>query len=212
VLKYVKSLVMANPKDNIPAQTEGEKTDVIHFVDTPSREQAHHLFLLAKDRLKNIPQWHTFSGPASAEFFMTDAQGNVIYKNAEVGDLFYIDIPGPGPFAGGGFEWVRIEAMTEVDDPDAETEYLTLTVRPIVNPRDPEKGIAHFFDHNSTNTFIIERYNNRVNAAVHGRNETPNTTGTGLFDTVRNTILALTARNKVSVMQWKAFVTGILDS
>ncbi|MEB0249865.1 hypothetical protein QN344_06940, partial [Mucilaginibacter sp. 5B2] len=116
-----------------------------------------------------------------------------------------------GSLAGDGKEWVRIEAMEEVDNAAAESEYLTMTIRPIANPRHPEKSIAHFFSHNATNTFIVERYLNHVSAAAYGRNETPNNKNTRLYDTVRNTIIALGARNGLSGPQWKALVTGILD-
>ena len=202
---------MASANDNIPQQTQGQQTDIVHSVNTLSRQEAHHLFLLAKDRLKDISQWHKFSGPLSSKFSVTDAQGNEVYKLAEVGDLFSIDIPGPGPLAGSGFEWVRIEAMQESINEEAESEYITITVRPVVNPLHPDKAIAHFFSHASTSTFIVERYLNQVSAAVHGRNEMPNNTDTGLFDTVRNTIIALSAREGMSFPQWKSLVKGLLE-
>jgi hypothetical protein len=82
------------------------------------------------------------------------------------GDLFYINLPAPGPLAGDGKEWVRIEAIEEVEDANAESEYITMTVRPVASPMHPEKATAHFFAHHSTNTFIVERYLNHVSAAV----------------------------------------------
>jgi hypothetical protein len=202
---------MNNPADNIPLQTEGEKTDVIHFADCASAQEAHHLFLLAKDRLKDVSQWHVLSGPHSAKFAITDAAGSEVYKMAEKGDLFYINLPAPGPLAGDGKEWVRIEAIEEVEDANAESEYITITVRPVASPMHPEKATAHFFDHHSTNTFIVERYKNHVSAASYGRNETPNNKDVGLYDTVRNTIIALAAREGLSGPQWKSLVTGILE-
>ena len=202
---------MPDANDNIPEQVQGQHTDVIAFADRPTQQEAHQLFLLAKDRLKDISQWHLFSGPGSGKFVITDARGNEVYKTAEQGDIFYIDLPAPGPVAGDGKEWVRIEAMEEIDNAEAESEYLTITVRPVANPGNPGKAVAHFFSHTSTNTFIVERYLNHVSAAAHDRNETPNTQDTGLFDTVRNTITALTARKGLSVPQWKSLVEGILS-
>lgn len=202
---------MNNPAENIPLQTEGEKTDVIHFADCASIQEAHHLFLLAKDRLKDISQWHVLSGPHSAKFSITDAAGNEVYKMAEKGDLFYINLPAPGPLAGNGKEWVRIEAIEEVDDATAESEHIAMTVRPVASPMHPDKATAHFFAHHSTNTFIVERYLNHVSAASYGRNETPNNKDVGLYDTVRNTIIALAAREGLSGPQWKSLITGILE-
>jgi hypothetical protein len=202
---------MPNAFENIPPQVEGEKTDTIHIVDCPTQEQAHHLFLLAKDRLKDISMWHQFSGFGSARFAITDTQGKELYKMAEKGDIFYINLPAPGPLAGDGKEWVRIEAMDLLEDAKAESEYLTMTVRPVANPRHQNGGsIAHFYSHNATSTFIVERYKNHVSVAVHGRNETPNT-NTNLYDTVRNTIVALAAREGLSFPQWKSLVKGILE-
>lgn len=195
----------------IPAQQEGEQTDVIHFVDRDTRGQAHELFLLAKTRLKDVSNWHEFSGPGSSKFTITDAQGNDEYKIAEKGDHFYINLPAPGSIAGDGLEWVRIESIEDVEDAHAENEFIAMTVRPVANPRHPEKATAHFFSHNATSTFIVERYLNHVSAAVHGRNETPNNHDTGIYDSVRNTIIALTARAGLSGPQWKKLVIGLLD-
>ncbi|MFD0766319.1 hypothetical protein ACFQZI_15765 [Mucilaginibacter lutimaris] len=204
---------MDNAADYIPPQTEGKHNDFIHFVDCATVDEAHDLFLLAKDRLKDISQWHKLSGPHSAKFAVTDSQGNEIYKIAEKGDLFYINLPlpTPGPLAGDGKEWVRIETMEEAGDITTESEFIIMTVRPVANPRHPEKSIAHFFSHDSTNTFIIERYLNHVSTAACGRNEKPNNKDTGLFDTVRNTIIALGARNGLSGPQWNPLMKGILE-
>jgi hypothetical protein len=202
---------MTNPTDNIPPQTEGNETDFIHFADRASVQEAHNLFLLAKDRLKDISQWHTFSGPHSAKFTITDSAGNPAYKIAEKGDLFSIDLPAPGPHAGDGKEWVRIESIEEMEDAEAESEYITMTVRPVASPMHPDQSTAHFYGHRSTNTFIVERYLNHISAAAHGRNETPNNKDTGLYDTVRNTIVALASRKGLSGLQWKSLVVGLLD-
>ena len=201
---------MNNAFDNIPIQHEGEQTDVIHFVDCYSREKAHELFQLAKSRLKDISNWHTFAGAGSSKFSVTDTKGNEDYKLAEKGDHFYINLPAPGSIAGGGLEWVRIEEIIDTEDAKAESEYITMTVRPVANPRTNEGSIAHFFNHGSTSTFIIERYLNHVSAAVHGRNEVPNNTDVNIYDTVRNTIVALSARVGLSGPQWKKLAVGLL--
>ncbi|AMR30792.1 hypothetical protein A0256_04815 [Mucilaginibacter sp. PAMC 26640] len=202
---------MTNSFENIPLQVEGEHSDTIHITECPDQQQAHNLFLLAKDRLKDVAMWHRFSGPGSARFAITDAQGQEIYKMAEKGDIFYIDLPAPGSLAGDGKEWVRIESTELAEDPEAESEYFTMTARPVANPDGKTDGApAHFFKHTSTNTFIVERYKNNVSVAIHGRNEVPNT-DTNLYDTVRNTILGLTARAGLSFPQWKSLARGVLE-
>ena len=202
---------MNDSSAEIPEQYEGNQTDVIEFVDCNTQEEAHALFMLAKSRLKDVSNWHTFSGPGSSKFTLTDAQGNPLYRMAEKEDHFYIDLPAPGSIAGDGLDWVRIESIDEVEDANAESEYIAITARPVTNPKHPNKEVAHFFSHNSTNTLIVERYLNHVSAASHGRNETTNTENTGMYDTVRNTIIALTARKGLSGPQWKALVKGLLS-
>lgn len=203
---------MNNPLADIPEQREGEQTDVIHFVDCDDREKAHNLFMLAKSRLKDVSHWHEFAGPGSSKFSITDTRGEDAYKIAEKGDHIYIDLPAPGPRAGDGLEWVRIESIDEQGDANSESEYIAITVRPVSNPRHPEDGTtAHFFSRAATSTFIVERYLNHVSAAVHGRNETPNNQDAGFYDNIRNTIIALTARSGLSGPQWKKLVMGLLN-
>lgn len=193
----------------IPVQTQGEQNDVERIVECSSVEEAHNLYMLVKDRLKNISGWHQFVGQLGSEFGITDAQGNENYKIAEEGDLFYIDMPGPGSIAGGGYDWVRIEKLTEHSSDDAE--YIVMVVRPVDNPKNQEAGTAHFFGHQSTNTFIAERYLNNVSAGVFGRNETPNTEG-NIIDKVRNVAVGLAARHGLSAPHWRVFVENILKS
>ena len=202
---------MENASAAIPEQHEGNQTDVIEFADLDNREQAHNLFLLAKDRLKDVSNWHNVCGHGSTKFSLTDTAGNEIYRMAEKGDHFYIDLPAPGTIAGDGLDWVRIESIEVLEDAISENEYIAMTVRPVANPRHPNDETAHFYGHDSTSTFIVERYLNHVSAAVHGRNETINTKDTGIYDTVRNTIIALTARNGLSGPQWKTLVKGLLS-
>jgi hypothetical protein len=202
---------MTDSSTNIPQQHEGNQTDVIEFADCDTRQKAHELFLLAKSRLKDVSNWHTFSGPGSSKFTLTDAKGEPLYRMVEKEDHFYIDLPAPGTLAGDGLDWVQVQNIDEVDDANAESEYIAITVRPVTNPRHPTEEVAHFYGQDSTSTFIVERYLNHVSAAVHGRNETTNTDNTGIYDTIRNTSVALTARAGISGPQWKALVKGLLS-
>ena len=196
---------------DIPEQRDGGATDFIHFADLETRQQAHALFLLAKSRLKDISNGHQLCGPGSSKFSLTDAQGNELYRMAEKGDHFYVDLPAPGSIAGSGLDWVVIEDIQEAENAEAESEFIAITVRPTVNPRKPGQAVANFYDHSATNTFIVERYLNHVSAAVHGRNEVINNKDTNIYDTIRNTVIALTAREGLSGPQWKALVEGLLQ-
>ena len=120
-------------------------------------------------------------------------------------------MPGPGSIAGGGLDWGRIEAIEENEDALGEAEYLVITVRPVANPKKPETATAHFFSHDSTNTFIVERLHNRVIASVHGRNEMPNKEG-NIIDKARNAIVGLTARHGLSGPHWQVFIENLLKT
>jgi len=202
---------MTDSSNTIPQQHEGNQTDVIEFADCDTRQKAHELFLLAKSRLKDVSNWHTFAGPGSSKFTLTDAKGEPLYRMVEKEDHFYIDLPSPGSLAGDGLDWVQVENIIEEGEENTESEYIAITAKPVTNPRHPTEEVAHFFGQGSTNTFIVERYLNHVSAAVHGRNETTNTDNTGIYDTIRNTIVALTARAGISGPQWKALVKGLLS-
>jgi hypothetical protein len=80
--------VISNANQAIPDQENGGMIDVIHFVDFENRLEAHKLFRLAKNRLKDISNWHQFSEPGSSKLSLADAQGNELYRKAEKSDPF----------------------------------------------------------------------------------------------------------------------------
>ncbi|MEO6499989.1 MAG: hypothetical protein ABIN95_13275 [Mucilaginibacter sp.] len=202
---------MSSAKKYIPQQVEGEHNDVEYHVDFPSQGEAHRLFQLAKGKLKDVGNWRALTGPIATDFAITDSKGHEAYKLAEKGDIFYIDMPGPGSIAGSGVDWVRIETLEETDDALGESEFIIITVRPVANPKKPQTATAHFFAHTSTNSFVLERQYNRVSASVHGRNETPNTEG-NIIDKARNAIVGLSARHGLSGPHWQVFIENLLKA
>jgi hypothetical protein len=202
--------MIRSAEETIPEQYKGEQTDIINAMEFPDVEEANRRFLLAKTKLKDISNWHLISGPASSKFSLADTNGHELYRMALTGDYFYIDLPAPGSIAGKGLDWVRIETIVEFDDPGGDSEFISMTVRPVANPGNADKTIAHFFDHDTTNTLIVQRLNKTVTAEVHGRNETPNNNDAGIYDNVRNTLVALSARNGFAGPQWKALTEGLL--
>jgi len=59
---------MIDSSADIPEQHEGSQIDMIEFADCENQQKAHELFLLAKSRLKDVSNWHTFSGQGSSKF------------------------------------------------------------------------------------------------------------------------------------------------
>jgi hypothetical protein len=194
----------------VPPQQEGGKKDIDHVVHTVDTDDARKLFVIARNRLLNVNEWHKIAGPASAKFTLTDGAGKEVTRTAEKGDYFKIDLPGPGPTEGNGYDWVYIEAVEEKSDTAGEVENIALRVRPSANPLDKGENVAHFFKDSATSTFAIERKGKQVTAAVYGRNEKPNTTTSNVVDKVRNTIVGITAIAGFSNVQWKNLVKGLL--
>jgi hypothetical protein len=195
----------------IPDQRIGNKLDTGHEHLATSREEAAQIFSTAVDRLLNVNIWEKICGPLSAKFTLTDENGSVAHRTLKPGDHFRIDIPGPGPSAGDGFDWVQVEALDDERNPSAEDESVTVRVRPASSPKNNAPDIAHFFKEDATSSFRVQRIGNLVRAEVHGRNEIPNTK-TGLAkDKVRNAMVGASAVAGASKPQWKSLVKGLLD-
>jgi hypothetical protein len=202
---------MRSADQNIPLQKDGRQTDFAESVSLATNTEAHQTFVSAKAKLMDISNWHEYSGEGSAKFCLADNQGRALYRLAEVRDFISIDLPAtPGPSAGDGLEWVKIENIVEAGDSDTPEESITMIVRPVPAPDTDDEEVAHFYSSVSTSTFIVARYGTKVSAEAHGRNETPNNKGVNLHDTIRNTALALSARIGLSGMQWQKLVEGLL--
>jgi len=191
------------PESNIGAQSNTEAS-----VDLVSIEDARTFYNLTKQRLLNINQWHDVAGSLSAQFLLTDSEGIPVTRNPKENDHFQIDIPGPGPANGDGYDWVKVEEIAEVNE--EENESMLIRVRPATSPTNSKEGVAHFFSEEATSSFGIKRVGKTVVAAVYGRNEKPNTAVDELADKARNTAVASGAITAFSKLQWKSLVEGLV--
>lgn len=196
----------------IPPQEEGAKKDIDHTIDTADENDARKLFMIGRNRLVNVNHWHEYAGTMSATFRLTDPEGNEVDRTAEKGDCLKITLPAPGPSEGRGNDWVQIEAIEDKSNPHGREELLAIRVRPCPNPKEKGENVAHFFNEQSTSSFVIERHGNKVTAAVYGRNEVPNTETTNLIDKVRNAVVGATAVAGLSNIQWKGLIKGIIET
>jgi hypothetical protein len=201
-----------NKRSIVPSQNEGTQKDIEHIVTAVDENDARKLFMIARNRLVDVNHWHEYSGSMSATFQLTDQYGKEVNRTAEKGDYFKINIPAPGSIEGNGFDWVNIEAIEDVSNPDGDIERIALRVRPASNPKEKGENVAHFFSEDSTSSFIIERLGNQLKAAVYGRNERPNTSTSNLIDKVRNVIVGVTAILGFSNIQWKNLVKGLITT
>jgi hypothetical protein len=194
----------------IPDQEKGAKTDTSENVKAYTPEEAKKVFAEAKEKLLDINNWNKLCGIASSIFYLTDEQGNQIHRQPIKGDYIKIDLPAPGSTSGGGFDWVRIEAIEDKSNPEGDTESFAIRVRPAENPQEPGEDTAHFFKEDATSSFLIQRKGKQVNAEVHGRNEIPNAANKGVFDKIRNLIVGLSASTGLAIPQWKSLINGLL--
>ena len=194
----------------LPEQTEGSQKDIQDSLKFSTIQDAHAFYLEAKNRLLDVNQWGDICGEASATFELTDEKGTHIDGVPKVGTYFKIDVPGPGTVAGKGFDWVKVEEVTEkTREPDME--FMLMRVRPASDPTSPNESTAHFFSEKATSNFLALRENLKVTVAVLGRNEVANTKEDDSFlDKIRNFVVGTSAQLGMADPQWESLVKGVL--
>lgn len=194
----------------IPEQKVGSKLDLSSEKSFATYIEAQEFFKVVKQRLMNVNQWdETCKAPSSVFKLMNDKCQQVVGLVKE-GDFIRIDIPGPGSKIGDGYDWVKVETITEQHNIDEEI--VSITVRPSHHPLNSHTETAHFFKHDATSTFQVKRVGNTVFAEIHGRNEMPNTAATHLFDKLRNTVIGWSAKIGFSYPQWKCLTEGLVNA
>jgi hypothetical protein len=202
---------MKTALEQLPQQQTGRQTDFTHEQKYDTLEAAHKAFQAAAGRMLSINNWHDYAGAGSAKFTLCNNQGEEVEVMAEEGFFISIDLPGPGPDAGDGAEWVLVEKLASGGGANTAEEYVLMTVRPAADPRKAAAEIAHFYTDESTSTFIVRRDGMVVSAGAHGRNESPNNEDVDLHDKIRNTAIALMARVGLSGGQWQKLVNGLIE-
>ena len=194
----------------VPENEKGAKTDTSYKEEYQTVYEAINAFQRARERLLNISRWHDYAGTGTADFGLTDQEGNPIARPAQEGDHFQINIPGPGSNTGEGYDWVQIQTIKEESAPEKDLEFIAITVRPATNPKNDKRDVAHFFKDDASSTFLVQREGLEVSAEVHGRNEQPNTDAENIVDKARNFIVATGALLGLSDLQWKSLVKGLI--
>jgi hypothetical protein len=200
---------MTHPEETIPENKEGAEVNVEDSVQLSDEGKAKSFFKVVKGRLLNINDWGKIAGTLSADFYLTNEEGQEINTTPSQGDYFKIDIPAPGIITGEGFDWVQIEQVEE--ESDADNESIAIRVRPASSPVNEKKDIAHFYTEEATSNFIVKREGNKVTAGVYGRNEKPNVKADTLIDKARNSIVGSGAVRGFAKLQWKSLVNGLLE-
>jgi hypothetical protein len=204
----MQKLAVSNPV--IPTNYIGKSLDLEEYVTEFFFYEAASTFKRAYKRLLNPPIWHELAGTASASFKLVAKNDPNPHRLAQTGDYFRIDIPGPGPAAGGGYDWVRVDSIRENYDLFAD-ESFSITLKASQNPYSPETGTAHFFTESATSTFNVIRKGRIVKITYHGRNEVPNVKKVSMGDKLRNSVIASGALAGLSELQWGALIKGLLQ-
>lgn len=194
----------------IPPQHTGAQSDTSYTLTARTDADAKQLFEKASNNLLNVNKWQQLAGSVSASFELIDEQGKKVYRAAEKGDYFRINIPAPGNESGHGYDWVQVEKIDkQLAVPG--NQYIIMQVRPAQHPTEQQPDSSHFFTSDATSSFCVEKRGKSVTAAVHGRNEKPNTHTGGLLNRFRNFIIGFLAMLGMNKPQWKALVKGILE-
>jgi hypothetical protein len=195
----------------IPDNIEGKPIDIQKTIQRSSVEAALYSYDTAKTILLRPFLWENLPGFKGAEFELVKADGSDENVVMHQGDFIKINIPGPGPHSGDGFDWVTIETIEENFDQHAENS-LGIKLRPCPEPGNKSSKVAaHFFKDKATSTFILKRSGKIVTAYYHGRNEIPNLKGASLFDKLRNAFVSLGALAGLSKLQWKLLINGLFE-
>lgn len=201
---------MNEHQDITPEQKEGIQKNFSETVEFNSVETAQKFFRVARERMLDVNNWQQICGGSSSTFRLRNAQGEPVgYRLPEVGDYVQIDIPGPGPQAGDGHDWVQVEAVEDSKNTSAD-EMTLMRVRPASSPLNDQGDVAHFLDDKATSTFVVFRLGDRVVAEIFGSNETVNSESHGLLDKVRNVATAVASWLGFSDVQWKSLAKAIV--
>lgn len=192
----------------VPDQYTGKVIDIVENIEFNDSSEAKAFFAIVKDRLLNVNNWEQIAGMTSANFQLVDSGGLEVNRTVQKGDFFKIDIPGPGPVAGDGYDWAQVEALEEVSEGDVES--VGIRVRPTLSPLNNSQDVAHFYSPESTSSFTVTREGAKITAGIYDRNTKPNKTADTLADKARDIVVGTGAVTAFSKVQWKSLAEGLL--
>jgi hypothetical protein len=192
----------------IPGQYTGNVIDTVESIELKDTKEAKAFFAIVKDRLLNVNNWEQLAGMASAKFQLVDSRGQEVNRPVQKGDFFKIDIPGPGPVAGDGYDWVQVEELEKVSEGNVES--VGIRVRPTLSPLNNSQDVAHFYSPESTSSFTVTREGSKITAGIYDRNTKPNKAAETLADKARDIAVGTGAVTVFSKMQWKSLAEGLL--
>lgn len=197
-------------KQLVPPQEEGKSAVLSGERQMNSEAEALVIFNYARDRLLNPACWDDLAAELGTSFMQTDRDGNIVERPITMGDYIRIDIPGPGPVAGHGYDWVTVMRVEQQKSNSRHEEFTGVQLMVSSDPHETGDDAAHFFEKGATSTFLINRKDRLVTATYYGRNEVINNATERVSDNIRNTMVGAGAILGLSEIQWKSLLDGFL--
>lgn len=191
----------------VPPQRSGKAIDAEASAVLSTEKTAAVFFELVRNRLQHVNSWSVIAGKLSAEFQIVNREGIEVFRKAHEGDYLRIDIMGPGGTSGGGYDWVRIEQLEE----DVENDRFGFRVRPASHPASHRSITNHFYDEDSTSSFLVFRSGRRVTVRISDRNIKANDEASDPVEKLRNRVVAWAARARFSEIQWQSLADGLVS-
>lgn len=191
----------------VPPQRSGKAIDARASTVLNTEKTASVFFELVKNRLQHVNSWSVIAGKLSAEFQLVNKEGLEVFRKVKEGDYLRVDIMGPGGTSGGGYDWVMIEQLYD----DEEGQEFGFRVRPASHPTALRAIPDHFYDHDSTSTFLVVRDGRKVMVTISDRNTKANARGKNVVDIVRNRVVAWAAKARFSEIQWQMLADGLIS-
>ena len=194
----------------IPAQINGKENNIQYDKSFGSQPEALAAFERAYSRINDPLHWHELTRVIVARFLLPSDPNLNKYPLIREGNFFRIEIPGPGPKTGDGYDWVKVDRVVDEKNPRASNELFGMTLRACSNPERNSDTTAHFFQSLATSTFIVRRNYNTVISSYHGRNEVPNVHTHSVLGNIRNAYVALGAGAGLSETVWSILIKSFL--
>lgn len=209
-MKRLVTTVETNP-ELTPLHRRGIKMNTVESKECGTESAAMLLFAKAEQRLLDVNGWNKLAAAKTKQYTLTDSNGQAKNGLAKEGDHICFDLPAPDSDVGEGQDWVQIERLVKREG--ANFQSVAFKVRTSSNPLVRGKEIAHFYQHETTNTFAVERHGKVVLVAVYGRNEVPNTQqAKGFYNKVRNAMIGIGGWLGLSKAQWKILVKAVMGT
>ena len=192
----------------IPHNNEGKQVDLDEQKTFADKNAALEGFKQASQRLLHPQQWEELCGSGSASFDVLSENLSVKTEGIVEGDYIRINVPGPGPRSGDGYDWVRVALIESSDDAGG---HLGVKLVPCANPKEDGGEPSHFFSEDSSSTLTVRLNDLTLSARYHGRNETVNNETGSVVDNIRNTVVATGALAGFSEWQWKRLIRGLVE-